>query len=312
MPVAGHSGSGARWDGVDGCGWPAPAKLNLFLHVTGRREDGYHLLQTVFQLLDWGDTVRLRLRDDGRIVRHGPSVPGVAAEDDLTVKAANLLKKHANVSHGVDISIEKRIPAGGGFGGGSTDAATVLVALDAMWGTGLGPARLAALGLQLGADVPVFVHGRNAWAEGVGERLTPLTLPAAAYVVADPGVHAPTAALYRAPELTRDCPPATISDFVSGAPLGNVFESVLRAREAAVEAAFAMLSRIGRPRLTGSGSGCFVGFDSLEAAERALADLPPGLRAWVASGVERSPLLAALETYQMQRGARTGRVTTTD
>ncbi|TQD42950.1 4-(cytidine 5'-diphospho)-2-C-methyl-D-erythritol kinase [Marilutibacter aestuarii] len=291
--------------------WPAPAKLNLFLHITGRREDGYHLLQTVFRLLDWGDTIRLRPRDDGRIVRHGGSVPGVAEADDLTVRAARMLQKEANVGKGVDICIEKRIPAGGGFGGGSTDAATVLVALDAMWGAGLGLDRLAAMGLSLGADVPVFVRGRNAWAEGVGERLTPITLPAAAYVLLDPGVHAPTAVLYGAPELTRDAAPATISDFVSGVPLGNVFEPVLRARESAVDAAFSVLSGLGRPRLTGSGSGCFVEFPSMGLAERALATLPPGLVAWTAAGAARSPLLDALETHASHRNADTGSGATT-
>ncbi|WP_119717453.1 4-(cytidine 5'-diphospho)-2-C-methyl-D-erythritol kinase [Cognatilysobacter tabacisoli] len=276
--------------------WPAPAKLNLFLRITGRRADGYHLLQTVFRLLDWGDTVRLRVRDDGRIVRHGASVAGVAEADDLAVRAAHLLQKASNTALGADIVVEKRIPAGGGFGGGSSDAATVLVVLDRLWGAGLGADRLAGLGLALGADVPVFVHGRNAWAEGVGEVLQPVDLPPRWYVIADPGVHAPTAALFAAPELTRDAPPATMSDFVSGAPLGNAFEPVLRAREGAVEAAFAALSRIGTPRLTGSGSGCFVEFATRESAEQALAALPAGLTAWVAAGVARSPLQGAIET----------------
>ncbi|QQP98262.1 4-(cytidine 5'-diphospho)-2-C-methyl-D-erythritol kinase [Lysobacter enzymogenes] len=276
--------------------WPAPAKLNLFLRIVGRRADGYHLLQTVFRLLDWGDSIRLRPRADGRIVRHGGSVAGVAEADDLTVRAALALQKASSCSQGADIVIEKRIPAGGGFGGGSSDAATVLVALDALWGTGLGVDALAELGLGLGADVPVFVRGDNAWAEGVGEDLRPLELPPAWYVLADPGVHAPTAALFRSPELTRDAAPATMADFVSGKPLGNAFEPVLRQREAAVEAAFAALARIGSPRLTGSGSGCFVEFAARESAEAALAELPPGLRAWTAAGAQRSPLRAALET----------------
>ncbi|WP_064747328.1 4-(cytidine 5'-diphospho)-2-C-methyl-D-erythritol kinase [Lysobacter antibioticus] len=275
--------------------WPAPAKLNLFLRIVGRRADGYHLLQTVFRLLDWGDTIRLRLRSDGRVVRHGGSVAGVAEADDLTVRAARLLQAESKCSQGVDIVVEKRIPAGGGFGGGSSDAATVLVALDALWGTNLGVERLAALGLRLGADVPVFVRGDNAWAEGVGEDLRPIALAPAWYVLADPGVHAPTAALFQSPELTRDAAPATISDFVSGSPLGNAFEPVLRQREAAVEAAFAALSRIGSPRLTGSGSGCFVEFASRESAQAALAELPSGLRAWAAGGAARSPLRDALE-----------------
>ncbi|AWV08039.1 IspE [Lysobacter maris] len=295
--VIGDSGFDMRPDPAGWVAWPAPAKLNLFLHIVGRRDDGYHLLQTVFRLLDWGDTIRLRPRDDGRIVRHGASVAGVEAADDLTVRAAGLLQSAANIDKGADIVVEKRIPAGGGFGGGSSDAATVLVALDAMWGAGLGVDALAALGLRLGADVPVFVRGHNAWAEGVGEALQPVELAPAGYVLADPGVHAATAELFRAPQLTRDCPPATITDFVSGVPLGNVFEPVLRAREDAVEAVFAALSRIGRPRLTGSGSGCFVEFDGLEPAGRALATLPAGLNAWAAAGAARSPLLDALEAY---------------
>ena len=275
--------------------WPAPAKLNLFLRIPGRRADGYHLLQTVFRLLDWGDEVSLRPRADGRVVRLGESAAGVAPADDLMVRAANLLKKEANSTEGVDIRVEKRIPVGGGFGGGSSDAATVLVALDRMWGSDLGPDRLAALGLQLGADVPVFVRGRNAWAEGVGEQLTPLELPPAWYLLVDPGVHVPTAELFRAAELTRDAAPATISDFVSGVPLGNAFEPVLRGREPAIEAVFAALSRVGTPRLTGSGSGCFVEFATREAAEAALAGLPDGMKAWVAAGAEQSPLHTRLE-----------------
>ena len=275
--------------------WPAPAKLNLCLRITGRRPDGYHLRQTVFRLLDWGDTIRLRPRADGMVVRHGPGAPGVAAPDDLVVRAANLLKVAANSLQGADIVVEKRIPAGGGLGGGSSDAATVLLALDHLWGTGLGLDALATLGLRLGADVPVFVRGGNAWAEGVGERLTPIALPPAWYVLADPGVHVPTAALFQAPELTRDAAPATIADFVSGTPLGNCFEPVLRRREPAVEAVFAALARIGAPRLTGTGSGCFVEFADRESAEAALARLPTGLRAWVAAGAARSPLHVALE-----------------
>lgn len=275
--------------------WPAPAKLNLFLRITGRRPDGYHELQTVFRLLKWGDTLRLRLRDDGRIVRHGASLAGVAEADDLAVRAAKLLRMEANVRQGVDIIVEKRVPAGGGFGGGSSDAATVLVALNRLWNVALETEALTILGLQLGADVPVFVRGQNAWAEGVGERLQPVELPPAWYLLADPGVHAPTAGLFQAPDLTRNAAPATISDFVSGTELGNAFEPVLRAREPAVEAVFGALSQVGRPRLTGSGSGCFVEFATRESAESALAALPPGIKAWVAAGAARSPLLDALD-----------------
>jgi len=277
--------------------WPAPAKLNLFLRITGRRPDGYHALQTVFRLLDWGDTVRIRVRDDGAIRRVGESVPGVADEDDLLVRAAKRLQSAANSGEGADIAVEKRIPAGGGFGGGSSDAATVLTVLDRLWGLHLGVDRLAELGLSLGADVPVFVRGANAWAEGVGETLTPITLSPAWYLLADPGIHVPTAALFQIPELTRDSPPATMRDFVSGAVLGNAFEPVLRRREPAVEAAFAALAQVGTPRLTGTGSGCFVEFADRGSAEAALVrvrSVTPHLRAWLAEGAPVSPLHAAL------------------
>lgn len=274
--------------------WPAPAKLNLFLQITGRRQDGYHQLQTVFRLLDWGDTLHLRVRGDGQIVRLGVSVEGVAEADDLAVRAARLLQSEDKVGQGADISVEKRIPAGGGFGGGSSDAATVLVGLNHLWGLDLSPDRLAALGLQLGADVPVFVRGENAWAEGVGEELTPIPLAPAWYVLADPGIHVPTKDLFQAPDLTRNAAPAKIADYVSGNLLGNAFEPVLRRRESAIEAVFATLSRIGTPRLTGSGSGCFVEFTDRASAEAALAGLPEGLRAWIAAGADRSPLHASL------------------
>ncbi|WP_454829577.1 4-(cytidine 5'-diphospho)-2-C-methyl-D-erythritol kinase [Pseudoxanthomonas wuyuanensis] len=273
--------------------WPAPAKLNLFLQIVRRRADGYHQLQTVFRLLEWGDTVHLRPRSDGVIARVGGSVPGVAEDRDLLVRAAKLLKTASNCALGADISVEKRIPAGGGFGGGSSDAASVLVALNRLWRLGLDTSALAELGLRLGADVPVFVRGDNAWAEGVGEQLTPLALPPAWYVLADPGVHVPTAELFRAPDLTRHAAPAKISDFVSGNLLGNAFEPVLRRREPAVEAAFQVLARIGKPRLTGSGSGCFVEFADRASAEAGLAELS-GLRAWVVAGAARSPLQASL------------------
>ena len=275
--------------------WPAPAKLNLFLHVTGRRADGYHLLQSVFRLLDWGDRIRLRVRDDGDIRRHGASVAGVGEADDLAVRAANALQDAAKIRKGADIIVEKSIPAGAGFGGGSSDAATVLLALNRLWGLDWDSDRLAALGLALGADVPVFVRGHNAWAEGVGERLLPVELPPAWYLLFDPGIHVATRELFQAPELTRDSAPATISDFVSGAVLDNAFEPVLRRREPAVEAAFAMLARVGRPRLTGTGSGCFVEFATRGQAEDAHASLPPGSKAWVAAGAARSPMLDALE-----------------
>ncbi len=284
--------------GVGWSAWPAPAKLNLFLQITGRRVDGYHELQTVFRLLDWGDTIHLRVREDGLIHRIGPSVAGVVEADDLMVRAAYLLKDATNVHLGADIFVEKRIPSGGGFGGGSSDAATVLLVLNALWRTGLEVAALAALGLRLGADVPVFVHGANAWAEGLGERLTPLMLPESAYLLLDPGVYMPTRELFLDPDLTRDAPPATIAGFVSGVFFGNAFEPVLRRREPAIAAALGLLSEVGLARVTGSGSGCFVEFSTRSEAECALGQLPYGVCGWVVGGASRSPLLDVLETMQ--------------
>jgi 4-diphosphocytidyl-2-C-methyl-D-erythritol kinase len=278
--------------------WPAPAKLNLFLRITGRRDDGYHSLQTVFRILEWGDTVFLRLRNDGIICRIGAGVAGVEEADDLLVRAAKHLQSSVNCAQGVDIGIEKRIPMGGGFGGGSSDAATVLVALNQLWQLHLGVDRLAELGLALGADVPVFVRGHNAWAEGVGEQLSAISLPPAWYVLANPGVHAATAGLFQSPDLTRDARPATIAGFLSGNVLDNAFEPVLRRREPAIEAMFAALSSIGTPRLTGSGSGCFVEFATRESAEAALAALPAGVCAWLVRGADRSPLLDAVEQFR--------------
>ncbi len=285
--------------GVGWSSWPAPAKLNLFLRITGRRDDGYHALQTVYRLLDWGDRVGLRPRADGRIVRLGDGAVGVSEQDDLLVQAAKCLQKEANCTQGVDICIEKRIPMGAGLGGGSSDAATVLVALNRLWDLGFNEDRLAVLGLQLGADVPVFVRGHNAWAEGIGEHLTQVALPAVWYVLASPGVHAATAGLFQAFDLTRDAAPATISDFLSGTVLDNAFEPVLRRREPVIEAAFTTLAQFGTPRLTGSGSGCFVEFSDRASAEAALAALPAGLDAWLARGAERSPLLDAVEAFKV-------------
>jgi 4-diphosphocytidyl-2-C-methyl-D-erythritol kinase len=274
--------------------WPAPAKLNLFLRIVGRRVDGYHRLQTVFQLLDWGDTISLRRRADGAIRRVGGSDYGVAPVDDLVVRAAEMLKKAANSGQGADISVEKVIPTGGGFGGGSSDAATVLVALNRLWAAGLSEDELAGIGLRLGADVPVFVRGRNAWAEGVGEDLTPIDLPPAWFLVVDPGVSVPTDELFQTPDLTRDAAPATIADFVSGAALGNAFEPVLRRLEPPVDRVLVALSQHGKACLTGTGGGCFLRFDARAAAESVQSRLPDGLRSWVVAGASESPLHRAL------------------
>lgn len=288
--LSGHAG----WSS-----WPAPAKLNLFLRILGRRPDAYHHLQTVFQLLDWGDTVQLQVRGDGQIHRSWSIGHAMPEPLDLAVRAAKLLQKTANSSQGADIRIEKRIPLGGGFGGGSSDAATTLVALNHLWDTGLGEDDLAALGLQLGADVPVFVRGYSAWADGVGELLTPIALPASAYLIVDSGVSVPTAELFQAPDLTRDAAPATISDFVTGTVRGNAFEPVLRRLHPAVDSALSVLSQYGEACLTGTGGGCFVRFAEREMAEAALRTLPSGLKAWVAMGVTRSPLQEALAVFPL-------------
>lgn len=281
--------------------WPAPAKLNLFLHIVGRRADGYHLLQTVFQLLDRGDTLRLRLRTDGEILRVDP-LPGVAAETDLAVRAARLLQEAGGVRQGVDIAIDKRIPMGGGLGGGSSDAATTLVALNALWGCGLGEDDLAVLGQRLGADVPVFVRGRSAWAEGIGEHLTPLDLPQRWYAVVDPGVHVPTAALFAAPELTRAALQLTIPRFLAGEATGNAFEPVARARFPAVASALDWLGGYGAARLSGSGGCVFAAVDTRETALGIVENCPAGMRGFAARGVTASPLLARLDEWRAAQG----------
>lgn len=282
-------------EGVDGwSSWPAPAKLNLFLRILGRRSDGYHHLQTVFQLLEWGDRIELRVRPDGLVSRAGGDTAAIPEGEDLVVRAARLLQASTGTTLGADVRAVKDIPAGGGFGGGSSDAATVLVALNHLWATGLETAELARLGLQLGADVPVFVHGQNAWAEGVGERLLPIDLQAAWYLIVEPGTGASTRELFQAPELTRDAAPATIADFVSGAALGNAFEPVLRRLQPAVDATLQELARHGQACLTGTGSGCFASFPSEAQARRAQVGLPVAFRSRVVAGARWSPLLDAL------------------
>ena len=281
--------------------WPAPAKLNLFLQIVGRRADGYHQLQTVFQLLDWGDELRLDVRDDGEILRVG-DVPGVEPDADLTVRAARALKLATGSRLGVQISLEKRIPMGGGFGGGSSDAATALVGLNHLWRTALNIDELAAIGLKLGADVPVFVRGHSAWAEGVGDELVPLDLPSRWFLIVDSGVSVPTGELFQAADLTRDAPSATIADFVSGRLRGNAFEPVLRRRAPAVARALDELGKHGDACLTGTGGGVFVAFDDPARAEKARAALPSGWRSWIAAGMDRSPLWDRLSMETIERG----------
>jgi 4-diphosphocytidyl-2-C-methyl-D-erythritol kinase len=276
--------------------WPAPAKLNLFLLVTGRRADGYHELQTVFQIVDLADEVRLRPRHDGAIVRTaGPE--DVPPDADLVVRAARALRDAAGRPDlGCDVAVTKRIPMGGGLGGGSSDAATVLVALDALWGLRLGVDRLASLGLALGADVPVFVRGATAVGGGVGERLEPLDVPPAWFAIVHPGVSVATGPVFQAPELTRNSSPIKIRGSFSPGwpdrdlPGRNDLEPVVASRHAPVRAALDWLGRRGRARLTGSGACVFAAFADEGAAHAALDGLPAEWRGFVARGLARSPL----------------------
>ena len=275
--------------------YPAPAKLNLFLHVTGRRADGYHLLQTVFRFIDYADVLRFAPRDDGEI-RLAQPLPGVPESTDLTVRAARLLQQEASMmgqaalsQFGVTISLEKQLPMGGGLGGGSSDAATVLLALNHLWQLGLPRARLQELGLTLGADVPVFVFGDNAFAEGVGESLQKISLNATSYLVLVPPVQVPTADIFRSPDLRRDTPAMLRQDWRPG--FGhNDLQAVAVARAPEIGRAIAWLSQFGDARMTGSGSCVFAEFPSQEAAGRVLAQCPADLRGWVASGLDVHPL----------------------
>lgn len=279
--------------------WPAPAKLNLFLRIVGRRDDGYHLLQTVYRLLDWGDDIRLRVREDGAILRISASP--IAEEDDLAVRAVHVLQSATETKLGAEIIVDKRIPIGAGLGGGSSDAATVLVALNTIWNAGLSRNELAAVGLQVGADVPVFVHARSAWAEGIGEKLTPIELLSRWYVVLDPRVHVFSAALFQAPELTRNAAPATIPCFASGAIADNAFEPVARARYHQIAAALDWLGRFGAARLSGSGGAVFLEIEDERQARAIAAECPSAFIAQVARGVNVSPLERALQRYRDDR-----------
>ena len=272
--------------------WPAPAKLNLFLHITGRRQDGYHELQTLFQFLDYSDRLGFRLRGDGEIVRR-TELTDVSPAADLTVRAAMLLKQISGCEQGADIFIEKRLPMGGGLGGGSSDAATTLVALNSLWGLGFDMAQLSQLGLRLGADVPVFIFGKSAWAEGVGEHLTEVELPPAWYVVIYPRQNVATAELFAAPELTRDARPIKIRDYFAGRAI-NVFEPLVRRRYPEVDAALKWLSeRAQSPaKLTGTGSCVFAVFADPQAAQSVMQEVPEKWQAFYAQGLNRSPLYA--------------------
>ena len=268
--------------------YPAPAKLNLFLHVVGRRADGYHLLQTAFRFIDYGDELGFAVRDDG-VVRRVTELAGVPAEADLCVRAARLLKDRARSRLGVDIELVKRLPIGGGLGGGSSDAATTLIVLNRLWQTGLSRAQLQELALELGADVPVFVFGRSAFAEGVGERLAPLQLPPAWYLVLVPETAVSTAEIFSAPELTRNTNAITIAAFSVGQGR-NDLEPVVCRRYPQVARHLEWLRQYGDARMTGSGACVFCGFETEAQAQRVVSALPADVRGFVARGLDRHPL----------------------
>jgi 4-diphosphocytidyl-2-C-methyl-D-erythritol kinase len=282
---------------LPGPDYPAPAKLNLFLHVVGRRADGYHLLQSVFTLIDRSDLIRVRVREDGEI-RRLTELPGVAAEDDLVVRAARLLKEASGTGLGADIEVAKAIPVGGGLGGGSSDAATVLMALDRLWKTGLGEDALAELAPALGADVPFFLFGHPAWVEGVGDVITAIDLEPRWYVVLSPPVEVPTRDIFAAPELTRDTEALKMEDFSAQGPAGqgrfrNDLEAVVIKRFPQVGAHLEWLRQHGDARVTGSGGCVFAGFGSREAAQRVFDRRPATMTGFVAEGLGQHPLRAA-------------------
>jgi 4-diphosphocytidyl-2-C-methyl-D-erythritol kinase len=278
--------------------WPAPAKLNLFLHIVGRRPDGYHELQTCFQFIDLCDEIAISVREDGEI-RRATDIPGVSLEADLCVRAAKALRQATGISLGADISLVKRIPIGGGLGGGSSDAATCLVALNRLWGIHWPVSKLAELGLRLGADVPVFVHGRTAWAEGVGERLTPLYPPLAPpetnYLILKPNVFVSTAQVFQDPELTRNSPPITIHGFLASGGRNDCL-GVVRRRYPEVAHALDWLSLFGSARLTGTGACVFLACETMDLGREIMRKLPPGIEGFLARGLNDSPLLEGLRT----------------
>lgn len=272
--------------------FPAPAKLNLMLRVLGRRADGYHLLQTVFRFIDYGDEVRLSVREDG-VIRRTNALPGIAEDEDLAVRAARLLKRATGTALGADIELVKRLPLGAGLGGGSSDAASVLLALNHLWGTGQSRRELQGLGLELGADVPVFVFGESAYAEGVGERLTALALPSAWYVVLTPPVAVATGGVFAHADLKRDSKPIKIQRFSVAGSLysaGNDLEALVCRLYPEVAHYLQWLGRQGPALMTGSGAAVFAEFETEQAAREVLSRLPPAMTGFVARGLDRHPL----------------------
>ena len=284
--------------------YPAPCKINLFLHITGRRADGYHNLQSLFLLLDHGDELRIRIREDGQLVHMNP-LPGVPPEKDLTIRAARALQQASGCKLGADIYCDKRVPMGGGLGGGSSDAATVLMALNLQWQLGYSRQQLMAIGLTLGADVPVFIFGQPAWAEGIGEQLTALHLSPAMlenyYVVITPQVEVPTAQIFAHQALTRDSKPLRIADFSNGANSSAFWQQARNDMEAVVCELYpqvanilAWLKQYGDARMSGSGASIFVAVDSAEKAEQLIANRPENTSGFWAKGLEYHPLFASV------------------
>ena len=268
--------------------WPAPAKLNLMLRIVGRRVDGYHLLQTVFQFLDISDMIGFRIRQDGRICRVN-ELPGVTANDDLIVRAAKLLQQYSGSALGVDIHLKKQLPMGAGLGGGSSDAATTMKVLNKHWESRCSADQLADLGLTLGADVPVFVRGRSSWGEGIGEILQPIELPPRWYLVLVPPCHVSTAEIFSDPELTRDSPRIRIADFLAGSVQNDCLSVVCR-RYPPVQEAMRWLGHYSSPRLTGTGAAVFASFEDEVSARQVYKEVPGVYRAFVARGVNCSPV----------------------
>ncbi len=276
--------------------WPAPAKLNLFLHILGRRPDGYHELQTCFQFIDLCDEITIGVRPDGLICRTN-DLPGLPPDTDLCIRAARALQAASGSPLGADIGLRKIIPVGGGLGGGSSDAATCLLALNHLWGVHWPSEKLAALGLKLGADVPVFVQGRVAWAEGVGERLTPLYPPEAPieanYLILKPNVNVSTATVFQDPELTRNSAPITIHGFLASGGRNDCL-GVVRRRYPEVAHALDWLSVFGSARLTGTGACVFLACENKDLAQEILRKVPPEFQGFLARGLNDSPLLEGL------------------
>jgi 4-diphosphocytidyl-2-C-methyl-D-erythritol kinase len=275
---------------------PAPAKLNLFLHITGRRADGYHLLQSVFQLIDRCDTLDFQVRDDGHIQRMN-HIDGVPEPTDLVIRAARLLQSHSKSSYGADIYLHKNLPMGGGVGGGSSDAATTLIALNHLWQCGLDQAQLMQLGLQLGADVPFFIFGQNAFVEGIGEQMQAITTPEQWFVVIEPGVHVPTPTIFSAKELTRDTKPVRITDFSNAAKVEwkNDLQAVACALHPEIANAINWLKQYeinqGDAKMTGSGSCVFCAFPNEDAAKKVLQQVPHHWTSWIAKALQQHPII---------------------